>query len=734
MANTINDDMKTEQNSLYSSKSKLLDAFYNKFRDEFSSYLQDHKNTVHLLVENSTLKRIKASEYLKNQDKNKSHFTPIPHISRKKITSEKEKEELDKLERNAVCMRKIEYSQKIRNEKLYKKYEGNIDDIILIQKNVRGFLKKKILENEKIKINNDISDISNHNAINMKHDNSYHNFSHSKKPKMKSNKSNSINNNKNNYLYSTDVNKDNKGSKVGLKKNINFSAKKIPTKSKVNDKNSNLKNISTSNNIQYSGNITDDNNYKLKSVNKENKKKNNINNNNLENNSQKNKIQNIKKINENSNHIQNDNSKGKSPSKNNNIRKNKSGTIINENQKNTTQFNKRKFNNNLTPNQTGSMNNLKKRNNNNTEINDGKKIINKKDDFKKNNTNKNNYKTNNDINYQIKPSNSIIDNKTNLDDNDVQERIITSIPKLNLQTNKDNDNTMNKYNYESNTNSPQEDSNMLLSKNSMINIDLLQKNFIGNSQNNLINQNQSPKGKENSNYNNKVNPNNINIKNNISQNKSQFTNDNKLKNNQNFNPSRKDIDMDSEKIKNSKKKSNQINVKKPINSNNKNNYSKKELIKSKEKVIDSNSDSIPDEKNEIYKNSKLRALYKKNNIDSEVKDNKINHILQSNTEKIQRAYRNHLIKKGYFGDFDKRKIIIVFLLKSVINYKIKPYVFNHLKNLFYEEEKSIDTLPDNYEEINKERIKNISQVFNHAANIINYKEKLSSIIDEEEKF
>ena len=293
---------------------------------------------------------------------------------------------------------------------------------------------------------------------------------------------------------------------------------------------------------------------------------------------------------------------------------------------------------------------------------------------------------------------------------------------------------MNKYNYESNSNSPQEDSNMLLSKNSMINIDLLQKNFIGNSQNNLINQNQTQKGKENSNYNNKVNPHNINIKNNISQNKSQFTNDNKLKNNQKFNPNRKDIDMDSEKIKNSKKKSNQINVKKPINSNNKNNYSKKELIKSKEKVIDSNSDSIPDEKNEIYKNSKLRALYKKNNIDSEVKENKINHILQSNTEKIQRAYRNHLIKKGYYGDFDKRKIIIVFLLKSVINYKIKPYVFNHLKNLFYEEEKSIDTLPDNYEEINKERIKNISQVFNHAANIINYKEKLSSIIDEEEKF
>ena len=60
----------------------------------------------------------------------------------------------------------------------------------------------------------------------------------------------------------------------------------------------------------------------------------------------------------------------------------------------------------------------------------------------------------------------------------------------------------------------------------------------------------------------------------------------------------------------------------------------------------------------------------------------------------------------------------------------------NLKNKFYDKndkDNSTDTLPDNYAEVNKERIKNMSQIFNHAANIINYKEKLSSIIDEEEK-
>ena len=72
MTSIIKDDILTEQNSCVSSNNKYLDALYNKFKDEFSSYLSNHKNTVQLLVENSTLKRIKASEYLKNQEKNKS--------------------------------------------------------------------------------------------------------------------------------------------------------------------------------------------------------------------------------------------------------------------------------------------------------------------------------------------------------------------------------------------------------------------------------------------------------------------------------------------------------------------------------------------------------------------------------------------------------------------------------------------------------------------------------------
>ena len=153
MTSIVKDVILTEQSSCLSYKNKYLDALYNKFKDDFSSYLTHHKNTVQLLVENSTLKRIKASEYLKNQEKNKSQLTPIPHISRKKIKSVQEKEELDKLERNAVCMRKIEYCLKIQMEQLMKKYGDKINDIIIIQRNVKNYLKKKL--NEKEKINND---------------------------------------------------------------------------------------------------------------------------------------------------------------------------------------------------------------------------------------------------------------------------------------------------------------------------------------------------------------------------------------------------------------------------------------------------------------------------------------------------------------------------------------------------------------------------------------------------
>ena len=171
-------------------------------------------------------------------------------------------------------------------------------------------------------------------------------------------------------------------------------------------------------------------------------------------------------------------------------------------------------------------------------------------------------------------------------------------------------------------------------------------------------------------------------------------------------------------------------------------------ISESDKMIDSNSDSIPDEKNDVYKNKKLMSENKKNyiniqensihsneNLKSEKKinDNKLN----NNIELIQRAYRKHLLKKGFFGEFDIRKMSIIFLLKSMINYNIKPYIFNLLKNKFYEQisdsEKSSDTLIDNYAEVNKQRIRHMSHIFNHAANIINYKEKLSSIVDDDEK-
>ena len=279
MTSIIKDDILTEQNSCVSSNNKYLDALYNKFKDEFSSYLSNHKNTVQLLVENSTLKRIKASEYLKNQEKNKSQLTPIPHISRKKIKSEQEKEELDKLERNAVCMRKIEYCYKIKMEQLMKKYGDKMKDIISIQRNVRDYLKKRA--NEKETINDDnIDDIYKkiNPVINEKNPKKY-SF------KKKKNKNNNIihNDNINNYTNNfykrnskdlIDGNNRNSRSTLKLKKNDkkNENEDKILLNNKSNGhfKPSSLKSFNSKSMKSFNPNLNKTNNLSLKKQNNQN--------------------------------------------------------------------------------------------------------------------------------------------------------------------------------------------------------------------------------------------------------------------------------------------------------------------------------------------------------------------------------------------------------------------------------------------------------------------------------
>jgi hypothetical protein len=93
-------------------------------------------------------------------------------------------------------------------------------------------------------------------------------------------------------------------------------------------------------------------------------------------------------------------------------------------------------------------------------------------------------------------------------------------------------------------------------------------------------------------------------------------------------------------------------------------------------------------------------------------------IKKANTEIIQRQFRNYLSKKGYYGKYDKRKIAIIYLLKNMVVYIIRPYVLKIIK-LYYKSMKNIlATQEDNFFNITSERIKYVNKVYKNAKNQI----------------
>ena len=123
----------------------FIDNLYYKYKNNFTNYLIDNKDSIKLLVNNSTMKKINVVEYFNKLNSNEN-LTPIPHMIKKKYKSEKEKKEFSKIERDAVCLRRIEYSFIYTQNYIIKKYNCKIKNIIKIQKNFRGFLFRKIMK------------------------------------------------------------------------------------------------------------------------------------------------------------------------------------------------------------------------------------------------------------------------------------------------------------------------------------------------------------------------------------------------------------------------------------------------------------------------------------------------------------------------------------------------------------------------------------------------------------
>lgn len=142
---SLNDTDATQQ------RCKRVTCLYQKYKDNFSSYLVKHKYTLRLLLNNSTLQNIKAYEYIYNthaqqDDNHELALTPLPYKSMRKFSNERDKKEFKRIERNAVMMRRIEYTQKIKENKLQEKYGSNVHCVVYIQKVVRGYFMRKVME------------------------------------------------------------------------------------------------------------------------------------------------------------------------------------------------------------------------------------------------------------------------------------------------------------------------------------------------------------------------------------------------------------------------------------------------------------------------------------------------------------------------------------------------------------------------------------------------------------
>ena len=122
---------------------------YYKAKEKYDSYLERNKN-IRLTKKNSTLGKITYQDYLEekkniNQEEEiEQNLSLLPFIPKKPT---KKLDELKKLQRDAVSMRRFEYSKKVRDVSSKKKPKYNIKKIITIQKWVKGYLLRSFLSN-----------------------------------------------------------------------------------------------------------------------------------------------------------------------------------------------------------------------------------------------------------------------------------------------------------------------------------------------------------------------------------------------------------------------------------------------------------------------------------------------------------------------------------------------------------------------------------------------------------
>ena len=128
---------------------KFNQNLYDSCQLKFSKYISIKKDDIKLMIDNKVNHKIPLNEYIAkiyNNNSNAKELTPIPYINKRKINNNLEQNDLKNFQRNVVLMRRLEYSNKIKEKKITQKYRNQIPKIIYIQKIVKGFMVRKIIK------------------------------------------------------------------------------------------------------------------------------------------------------------------------------------------------------------------------------------------------------------------------------------------------------------------------------------------------------------------------------------------------------------------------------------------------------------------------------------------------------------------------------------------------------------------------------------------------------------
>ncbi len=125
---------------------KYKENLYNSCQSKYSKFL-NKSHDIKLVINNRINEKISINDYIINSyhNLNENKLTPIPFINKRKLKNNLEKKELNNFQRNVVFMRRLEYSNKMYENKIKKKYKNNISKIIILQKFIRGYLVRKVI-------------------------------------------------------------------------------------------------------------------------------------------------------------------------------------------------------------------------------------------------------------------------------------------------------------------------------------------------------------------------------------------------------------------------------------------------------------------------------------------------------------------------------------------------------------------------------------------------------------